>query len=205
MYERLYVWASLVPLHSNPLFLFSKTGCKDCYISPAQTVILGLLVQALHAVGIGWCMSVLSPEVTFHKQQRIDYYCNLSNFVSPKLELCWKALVNISIELYFIYIVSDYCIKYVHNDLISDFSIFGIQIGIFTNMIYKFITPEATRLSKFWKHHIYFSLVLNLYHIRSIYMYEDFRCCFYSALSQWPDMGGCYIASMLGYLSPHSL
>ena len=41
---------------------------------------------------------------------------------------------------------------------------------------------------------VYFSsLVLNLYHIRSIYMYEDFRCRFYSALSQWPVMGGCYM------------
>ena len=43
------------------------------------------------------------------------------------------------------------------------------------------------------------SLVLNLYHIRSIYMYEDFRCCLYSALSQWPAMGGCYIANMPGF------
>ena len=97
-------------------------------------------------------MSVLSPEVTFHKQQRIDYYCNLNNFVSPKLGLCRKALVNISVELYLIYIVSDYHIKYAHDDLISDFSIFGIRIGIFTDMIFKFITSEAT--SKFWKHHI---------------------------------------------------
>ena len=55
-------------------------------------------MQAPHAVGIGWCMSVLSPEVTFHKQQRIDYYCNQNNFVNPKLELCRKALVNISID-----------------------------------------------------------------------------------------------------------
>ena len=85
-------------------------------------------------------MSVLSPEVTFHKQQRIDYYCTLNNFVSPKLELCRKALVNISIELYLIYIVSDYHINYAHNDLISDFNIFGIQIGIFTYIIFKFIT-----------------------------------------------------------------
>ena len=32
------------------------------------------------------------------------------------------------------------CIKYVHNNLISDFSIFGLQIGIFTDIIFKFIT-----------------------------------------------------------------
>ena len=35
-------------------------------------------------------------------------------------------------------------IEYAHNDLISDFGIFGIQIGIFTNIIFKFITSEAT-------------------------------------------------------------
>ena len=92
-------------------------------------------------------MSMLSPEVTFNKQQRIDYYCNLNNFVSPKLELCRKALVNFSVELYLIYIVSHYCIEYVHNDLISDFSIFVSQIDIFTDKIFKFITSEAT--SKF--------------------------------------------------------
>ena len=46
-------------------------------------------------MGIGWCMPVFSPEVTFHKQQRIDYYCDLNNFVSPKVELSKKALVNI--------------------------------------------------------------------------------------------------------------
>ena len=46
---------------------------------------------------------------------------------------------------------------YVHNDLISDFSIFGIQIGIFTDMIFKFMTSEAT--SKFWKHHILFFII----------------------------------------------
>ena len=68
-----------------------------------------------------------------------------------------KALVNISIELYLIYVVSDYRIKYAHNDHINDFSIFGIQIGIFTNMIFKFITSEAT--SKFWKHHILFCII----------------------------------------------
>ena len=54
---------------------------------------------------------VLSSEVSFQKQQRINYYCNLNNFVSLKLELCMKALVNISIEFYLIYIVSDYRIK----------------------------------------------------------------------------------------------
>ena len=102
-------------------------------------------------------MSVLSPQVTFHKQQRIDCYCNLNNFISPKLELCRKSLVNISIELYLTYIVSDYCIKYAHNDLISDFSFFCFQIGIFTNMIFKLITSEAT--SKFWKHHILFFII----------------------------------------------
>ena len=46
---------------------------------------------------------------------------------------------------------------YVHNNLISDFSIFGFQIGIFTGMIFKFITSEATY--KFWKHH-YFSFII---------------------------------------------
>ena len=37
-----------------------------------------------------------------------------------------------------------YIYKYAHNDLISDFNIFGIQIGIFTDIIFKFITSEAT-------------------------------------------------------------
>ena len=45
-------------------------------------------------------------------------------------------------------------IKYAYNDLISDFSIFGIQIGIFTDIIFKFITSEAT--CKFWKLHFLF-------------------------------------------------
>ena len=35
-------------------------------------------------------------------------------------------------------------IKYAHNDLISDLGLFGIQIGIFTDIIFKFITSEAT-------------------------------------------------------------
>ena len=142
-YDLISYFSYLTPLHCNLPFLSSKMGCRDCYISPAQAACWG---QAPRAVGIGWCMSVLSPEVTFHKQQRIDYYCNLNNFVSPKLELCRKALVDISIELYFLY-----------NDLISVFSIFGIQIGIFTDMIFKFITSEAT--SKFWKHHISFFII----------------------------------------------
>ena len=43
------------------------------------------------------------------------------------------------------------CIKYAHNDLIIGFSIFGIQIGIFTDIIFKFITSETT--CKFWKLH----------------------------------------------------
>ena len=75
------------------------------------------------------------------------------------------------------YIVSDHRIKYVHNDLISDFSISGIQIGIFTDMIFKFITSEATKnvLASSESIIFYFSsFVLHLYHIRSIYMYEDF-------------------------------
>ena len=35
-------------------------------------------------------------------------------------------------------------IKYANNDLISYFGHFGIQISIFTDMIFKFITSEAT-------------------------------------------------------------
>ena len=100
----------------------------------------------------------------------------------------------------YIYIVSDYRIRYAHNYLISDLSFFGIQIGIFTDMIFKFITSETIFIinSKFVSHQV---------HIHD--MYDDFRCCFYSALSQWPAMGGCYIASMQGsslrYLSAYSL
>ena len=48
-------------------------------------------------------------------------------------------------------------IKYVYDNLINDFSIFGQQIGIFTNITFKFITSEATR--KFWKHHILFFII----------------------------------------------
>ena len=83
------------------------------------------------------------------------------------MEFCRKALVNISIELYLIYLVSDYCIEYVHNDLISDFSIFVIQIDIFADMIFKFITSEAT--IKFWNHILFFIIsirfVLHQVHI----------------------------------------
>ena len=150
-------------------------------------------------------MSVLSPEVTFHKQQRIDYYCDLNNFVSPKLELSRKALVNISVELYLIYryIVSDYCIKYVHNDLISDSSLFVrltfLQIWS-SNLLHLKLLASSESIIFYFS-----SLVLNLYHIRSIYMYEDFCCCFYSALSQWPGMVGCYIASTPGFFPEVSL
>ena len=36
----------------------------------------------LWGVGSGWCMTVLSPEVTFHIQQRMWYYCNPTHFVN---------------------------------------------------------------------------------------------------------------------------
>ena len=85
-------------------------------------------------MGIDWCMLVLSPEVTFHIQQRIDHYCNLNNFVSPKLKLCRKAVVNIKIELYLIYTVSD-CLV-------------GIQIDIFTDIFFKFITLKLLASSE---------------------------------------------------------
>ena len=49
------------------------------------------------------------------------------------------------------------CIKYAYNDLISDFSIFGIQIGIFEGMIFKLITSEAT--CKFWNLHFLFFII----------------------------------------------
>ena len=35
-------------------------------------------------------------------------------------------------------------INYAHSDLISDFGIFGIQIDILIDIIFKFITSEAT-------------------------------------------------------------
>ena len=50
-------------------------------------------------------------------------------------------------------------IKCTYNDLISDFSIFGIQIGNFTDIIFKFITSETT--CKFWKLH-FFIFIINL-------------------------------------------
>ena len=109
----------------QPSFSFSKMGCKDCYISPAQAQ---AWCRNPMLCGCGdWLVLVLSPEVTFHIQQRIDHYCNLNNFVSKELELCRKALVDISIELYsiYIYIVSDYLV--------------GIHIDIFTDIIFKFI------------------------------------------------------------------
>ena len=33
-------------------------------------------------VGLGWCMTVLSPDVTFHIQQRMGYNCNPTHFVN---------------------------------------------------------------------------------------------------------------------------
>ena len=208
MFEQLYVWASLVPLQCKPPFPYSKIGFKDCYISHAQSVMPGLargrhpilwgLAGACQCYHLRW-LSINSKE--------LDYYCNLNNFVSPKVELCRKALVNISVELYiyiyiymyiyiyiYMYIVSDYRINYAHNDLIGDFRIFGIQIGIFqtwsSNLLHlKLLASSESIIFDFS------ILVLNMYHIRSIYMYEDFRCRFYSALSQWPAMGGCYITT----------
>ena len=56
-----------------------------------------------HDCGVfGWCMAVLSPEVTFHIHLRIRYYCNPNHLVSSTLELFWKAMVNIWIKLYLI-------------------------------------------------------------------------------------------------------
>ena len=134
--------------------------------------------------------------MTFHQQQRIDYYCKLNNFVSPKLELCRKALVNISNESSLIYIVSDYHIKYAHNDLISDFSIFGIQIGIFADMIYKFITCETTR--KFWKHHIIFFIISIEFVSHQVHKYVwGFPMLLLIRLSQWLAIGGCLIGASM--------
>ena len=162
-------------------------------------------------------MSVWSPEVTFHKQQRIDYYCNLNNFVSPKLELCRKALVDILIESYFIYIYIysfDYRIKYAHNDLVSDcdFSIFGIQIGIFTDLIFQFITPEAT--SKFWKHHILFFIIsikfvshqvhIHVWGFSMLLLLGLIPVASHGRLLHSHSLISCQ-GSSLRYLSPHSL
>ena len=117
-------------------------GCKDCYISPAQAVMLGLVA------GTPWCgyWLVHVGVITwgdFHTQQRIDHYSNLNNFVSPNLELRRKAVVNISIELYLIYTASDYLV--------------GIQIDIFTDIIFKFITLKLLASSESIK--FYFSLL----------------------------------------------
>ena len=129
-------------------------------------------------------MSVLSPEVAFHIQQRIDYYCNLYHFVSSKLLLCRKALVNISTKLHLI--------QFQFLTILHVFaSLVGIQIDILqiqsSNLLYlKLLTSSESVF--------YFSiLALNLYHIRSTY--KDFRYRFYLALSQWPAMGGFYITT----------
>ena len=63
-------------------------------------------------------------------------------------------------------------LRYAHNSPINDFSILGIQIGIFTDMIFIFFL-HLKLLTSFEGMIFYFSLLaLNLYHIRSIF--EDF-------------------------------
>ena len=79
-------------------------------------------------------------------------------------------------------------IKYAHNDLISDFGIFGIQIGIFTDIIFKFITSEAT--CKFWKLHFLF-FIINLKFVHQIHISWILRLL-RSSLGLIPVVIDCY-------------
>ena len=92
--------------------------------------------------------------------------------------------VDISVELYSIYEMTSL--------MISAFLVFRLAFL----QIWSSNLLHLKLLASYESIIFYFSsLVLNLYHIRSLYMYEDFPRCFYSALSQRPAMGGCNIAT----------
>ena len=43
-------------------------------------------------VGLGWYMTVLSPDVTFHIQQRMGYNCNPTHFVNFNIRTVWESI-----------------------------------------------------------------------------------------------------------------
>ena len=43
-------------------------------------------------VGLGWCMTVLSPDVTFHIQQRMGYNCNPTHFVNFNIRTVYESI-----------------------------------------------------------------------------------------------------------------
>ena len=53
-------------------------------------------------VGLGWCMTMLSPDVTFHIQQECDITVIQPISSTSTSELFKKALVDIWIDLYLI-------------------------------------------------------------------------------------------------------
>ena len=55
--------------------------CKDCYIN-LHSLLPSHWDSMAVVVGLGWCMTVLSPDVTFHIQQRMGYNCNPTHFVN---------------------------------------------------------------------------------------------------------------------------
>ena len=84
-------------------------------------------------------------------------------------------------------------IKYAHNDLISDltdFSIFGIQIGIFTDIIFRFITSEAT--CKFWKLHFLFFIINLKFVSHQVHIWRILMHTLRSSLGLIPVVIDCY-------------
>ena len=55
--------------------------CKDCYIN-LHSLLPSHWDSMAVVVGLGWCMTVLSPDVTFHIQQRMGYNCNPNHFLN---------------------------------------------------------------------------------------------------------------------------
>ena len=43
-------------------------------------------------VGLGWCMTVLSPDMTFHIQQRMGYNCNPTHFVNFNIRTVYESI-----------------------------------------------------------------------------------------------------------------
>ena len=87
--------------------------------------------------------------------------------------------------------VWSYLIKYAHNSIISDFSIFGIQIGIFTDIpvIFKFITSEATCM--FWKLNFLF-FIINIKFVHQIHIRRILMRLLRSSLGLIPVVIDCY-------------
>ena len=70
------------------------------------------------------------------------------------------------------YLVWNFFIKCVFNDLINDFTIYGIQSATFSDIIFKFVTSVVR---KFCKVHILFFIISIKFVSHQVHIYEVSR------------------------------